>query len=152
MASSSTNNNSEPEDTPHLPYDEKIIEPHTESSSGSDDDGNKTSSSAPIDNKFYEIYDIYHESILIGHIILDNEHIKDATDMIISMQKHIEEKKIRFKKPSTSSDLFYKTEQCRNEFDGRGKCTYGIRCKFAHTTHELIKNQERCVNVTQFIE
>ena len=31
----------------------------------------------------------------------------------------------------------YKTEVCRNQFDGFGICPYEKKCRFAHTTSEL---------------
>ena len=102
----------------------------------------------------YSIHDIIIDDTTIGHIVINNSYNDIANELIRisqTMSNNSQKRKIKVKKITQVGDLFFKTEPCRNQFNGRGKCSYGSKCRFAHTDTEIKDNQERCSKTVGFI-
>jgi hypothetical protein len=106
----------------------------------------------------YAIHDIVIDDITIGHIVINNTYSEIANELIkvsqtlsISSNTGPQKRKIKVKRVTQVADLFFKTEPCRNQFNGKGRCSYGVKCKFAHTDTEIKENQERCSKTVAFI-
>lgn len=58
----------------------------------------------------------------------------------LAMEKQANEEPLPVQK-EVKEQVKYKTELCKNWIE-KGKCSYSIRCRFAHGPQELIQNKE----------
>lgn len=103
----------------------------------------------------YTILDLSINENVVGHVIINVKHKDVAAELQRLMASNsfglYTQKKPKLKPSRQVSDLFFKTEACRSEYNGTGSCSYGNRCRFAHSDGEIREHQDRCSKVMQYI-
>lgn len=94
------------------------------------------------ENNFPELKHLCSESTTDGFFSKENSDMEDLEEIFYNKQgKNKVDKKASinedFLKKCSIDDSKYKTEMCKN-WEEKGRCNYGKKCKFAHGKHELI--------------
>lgn len=130
---------SEQEEDDVTPVDDRIEQHDSEGEIGTE-------------TKKYEVFDLNHDDILIGHIVIDVKFkdMAEKINLLLRSKSQTTERRPKMKPIKSTAELFYKTEKCKNEFNGQGRCAYSAKCKFAHTDDELKSHIERKDKVIKY--
>ena len=94
----------------------------------------------PTSNKENCPVHLYSESTTEDYYSKENSDFEDLEDSLCNKQLKIKiDRKFNedFQRKTVIDETKYKTEMCKN-WEERGRCNYGKKCKFAHGKHELV--------------